>query len=408
MKQQESTGAESREQPPSDWRAFYVAWAGQLTSSLGGPFQTIALGIWALESGHGPSGLSWILAAGTLSQLAGALLGGPLVDRFGALRTVAVSDLVRFLLAVVLGCLVWGSAPLHWIILITAVTGCISGAFLPALRALAPAFLAEADLPRGNSFFELAKNASMLGGSLLGGITLTLTGPVAAIAINAASFAVGGIGAALAARSARSLPQPAQEPMLASLTAGIRYTLTARWLLILIGIDAVMDFVTAGQLSVGLPAIAQDLGGGAALGVLFASFGGGSVIGAWLAPRVRPGRLGPARAVLILHLLQAPLLAALPVSQLPVGAACLVVMGVLNGIAVVIYMSIIQRVAPSAMLGRVMSLLVFAGLSLQPLGQLSTGWSIEAGWLTASFVIAASIMAITSAVALTSKTLRDL
>lgn len=70
--------------------------------------------------------------------------------------------------------------------------------------------------------------------------------------------------------------------------------------------------------------------------------------------------------------------------------------------------SIIQRAAPSAMLGRVMSLLVFAGLSLQPLGQLSTGWSIEAGWLTASFVIAASVMAVTSAVALTSKTLRDL
>ncbi|WP_280720070.1 hypothetical protein [Kitasatospora sp. MAP5-34] len=83
-------------------------------------------------------------------------------------------------------------------------------------------------------------------------------------------------------------------------------------------------------------------------------------------------------------------------------------MGFLNGIAVVIYMSIIQRAAPSAMLGRVMSLLVLAGLSLQPLGQLSTAWSIRAGWLTASYLTAAAIMVVTSLVAMASSTIRDL
>lgn len=400
--------------PRSNWRAFYVTWAGQFASAIGGPFQTIAVSLWALQAGYGPRGLGTVLAVGTVAQLVGVVVGGPVIDRLSPLAAITFADSARFVTSSVLGILILQHEPLVAVLPVTGCAAMVSGIFLPALRSIGPVFLQPDDLHRGNSLFEISKNASLLGGALIGGLVVGLVGPVVATWINAVSFLCGAVTAAVARRRLppwRPDPDKTTSPRtstLASGLAGLRFALGCRWLLMLLALDAVMDLTTAGQLGVGLPVLAHGWGGGTALGILLASFGAGSALGAALAPRFAPTKFGPARTVILLHLVQAPLMASIPDVGLDGAATALLVAGILNGLAVVYYASLLQSHIPHEMLGRVMALLVFAGLSMQPVAQLATSAAIAGGFLSESFAVAAAVMAGAALLALRSRTLARL
>lgn len=393
----------SRTSPASvPWTRFYWTWATQLLSAIGGPFQAIAVSIWILSSGYGPSKLAVVLALSTGAQIVGALAGGPLIDRLGPLRIILCCDVVRCLLSIALAMLIGNGGGVSAVAFVVACNGVANGAFVPALRSVPVFTLAEPQRPRGNSYFSMSDSVSMLVGALAGGVVVSLAGPETAILINAGGFAVGVIGSAVVllwGPPGSGGEDAAAGLRMSALLEGLTYLRGTRWLAYLFAIDAVMDVVTAGQLGVGLPVIAQRLGGGYNLGLMIAAFGAGSVIGAVMGPWSYHRGIAAPRLIACLHLLQAPFLAAVPLSDsVIVSALCLGAMGALNGVAVVVYMSILQQKIPRLMLGRVLSLLTVAGLSLQPLGQISSGFLIGAGFLIPTFVGASVIMVVTSLV----------
>lgn len=401
----EPTTLRSRADNPgvtSPWPWFYWIWATQLLSAIGGPFQSIAVALWVLDTGQGPTTLAGVLAIGTASQVVGALLGGPLVDRFGPIRVMLGCDSSRTILSFVLAVLVGHGGALTPIVTLLAINGATAGAFRPALRSV-PAFtLDEPDRTRGNSYLSVSDNVSMLAGALIGGIIVAAVGPGVAITVNAAGFFIGALGAMVVLYKSPTYEHEGKVESQADLRpagimSGLKYCIQTPWLLSLIAIDAVMDVATAGQLSIGLPVIARGFGGGASLGIMLAALAGGSIVGAIAAPRFNDVDIGRPRLIAVLHLLQAPFLAAVAITGSPLtSGVCLLVMGALNGVAVVIYVSLLQQYIPRPMLGRALAVLTVAGLSLQPVGQLLSGLFIGAGYLSQSFFVAAIAMAVVS------------
>lgn len=408
----------SRTTSPPEVRSFQnfrVLWLGQLFSSIGSPFQTIAVSLWILETGRGASALAAVLAVGTISQLIGTLFSGPLVDRLGALSIILHCDALRCALAGLLAVALLLESDTVAVIGLVSASSAVGGVFLPALRSAPGVLLSEEDRPRGNSLMEVSNSTSMLVGALAGGMTVAFVGPVPAVGFNAAGFAVGALCAALMKhRSAFGGTTASTDGMAGLVREGLAFVRRTGWLRTLLLIDATLDLVTAGQLSVGLPAISRQLTGASSLGLMIAGFGAGSLMGALLASRLPRipflplRRIHPLRRVYLLQLLAAPFLGVLPLSTLPVATVCLVVAGVLNAIASVHYVSIIQRNVDSAVLGRVMALLVAAGLSVQPLGQILCGVLIEGGWLRESFAAGALVMVLVCALGLTRRNLREL
>jgi len=87
---------------------------------------------------------------------------------------------------------------------------------------------------------------------------------------------------------------------------------------------------------------------------------------------------------------------------------CLVGVGMLNGILLVIFLSLIQANVGKEMLGRVMGFSMLASVAFVPLSQYASG-VIATVWGTQTLFIAASTLTIGSAVAgLLVKSLRHL
>ncbi|MGW1658390.1 MFS transporter [Streptomyces atratus] len=397
--------------PPESrsFRNFKIVWLGQLLSSIGSPFQSIAVSIWFLETGKGASALAAVLAAGTISQLIGTLFSGPLVDRRGALSIILNCDIIRCVLASLLAVALLLEFNTVAIIALVSVSGIVGGVFLPALRSAPGVLLSEEDRPRGNSLMEVSNSMSMLVGALAGGMTVALIGPIPAVGFNAASFAIGALCAALMKRRSTITNTTTTIDSMANLVReGLAFVWQTSWLRTLLFVDATLDLVTAGQLSVGLPAISRQMTGASSLGLMIAGFGAGSLLGALLAGRLPKIPLLPIRMVYLLQLLAAPFLGVLPLINLPAAIACLAMAGILNAIASVQYISIIQRNVDSAMLGRVMALLVAAGLSVQPLGQILCGILIEDGWMRESFAVGTLVMMLVCILGLTRRNLGKL
>lgn len=398
------------------WKQFYFTWGGQAVSKFAGPFQMIALAMWALNSGHGAIGVSVITSSGLLGTLAGTVFGGAIADRHGALKTIFGCDLARFFLSAVVALLVLLEAGYSYpaIVCISFCSSIISGVFSPSLRSLTPELLAEKDFEKGNSIFGAVTSSSQLFGALLGGIAVALLGAAAAIAVNSASFLLGAVTSAsvlaTARKSTKSQLPDLQKPagLIASTTAGLRYALATPWLLALLCVDSVTDLVTAGQLYVGLPLLAQQSGGSLSMGILLSGYGAGAVIGSVASAYLKNESLRSVRAVLWLNIIQAPFLTILPFVPFAGAVASLAIGGILNAAAMTYYISLVQRAAPKDMQSRVMSLLMTGGLLLQPVGTVLLGALADAGFLRGTFLAGGIIMILTAAIALNIKTIRRL
>ena len=173
-------------------------------------------------------------------------------------------------------------------------------------------------------------------------------------------------------------------------------------LLVLVGINLAM----MGPLYVGGATLAESrLGGAGAFGVLVAAAGVGSLVGALAAGWVEhPRRKGVALLVgtAALGLTVGAFAFA---GNLPVGAALALAVGAVAGFFGVINVSWLQERSRPELTGRIMSLVMFAAVSLDPISFALAGLLVELN-LTAVFLAAGTLLLLTAALGATSKTFR--
>jgi len=383
---------------PLAGRDFRLVWAGESVSLLGDAFQTVAVSYLVLGLTGSGAALGAILVAAAIPRGVFMLLGGVFADRVSPRDLALGSNALRAILTSIVAILVLGGRIEIWhLALVGVVFGTVDAVFLPAINTLVPRLVPASRLAAANAMMQ--STAQLMGtvGPAIAGVAIALIGVGIAFVIDAASFAVAALALWLVhsgatairpadpaaeqvvsqAAPASSLPlaeptttaDPPRKSITASLVEGARIVLGDPVLRSIVIVSTAANLALTGPLAVGLPwLVLVGFGGDAlALGLLFAAFGAGSLLGAVLGGSVRrPRRFGWLVFALVMG--AGIGLAAIGVApNVPVAAAILLAIGVTLGYVNVVMIAWVQEKTDPLLLGRTMSFLMLGSVVAAPL-----------------------------------------
>ncbi|MEP6985880.1 MAG: MFS transporter [Chloroflexota bacterium] len=268
--------------------AYARLWAAQAVSLLGDWFDTIALLALVARFSNGSGvAVSALLVARFLPPLIVGPFAGVLVDRLNRKLLMIISDSARVL--IVLGFLLVSDASHLWIIyLLTALQFSFSAMFDPARNAILPSLVIPDDLVKANFLGSATWSVMLAAGAAIGGAVAGLFGTSTALVVDAASFALSAlliasihIGQNAAASTAADKPAVAEPKSQMGFVDGLRYIAkrpaTAATLLIKLGgsigsLDTFMALYATQRFVIGE-------NGTGSLGIMYAAFGLGAVLG---------------------------------------------------------------------------------------------------------------------------------
>ncbi len=408
---------------PLSGGSFRLLACGQFTSTVGDYCYAVALP-WLVLSTHGGAILlGTVLACYGLPRTALIPVGGLLADKIGARTIMLAADAARCGLVVALVVLAAGHvASLALLGPVAALLGAGEGLFIPASFSVMPSLLEPEQLAAGNAINSAAVQAGGVAGPVLGGLLVAAAGPTPAFAVDAASFAVSALCLALV----RLRPSPTVAGGLAGpvhadaagqgrprrtgagTEDGVWALLRRSRLLQVIVVNVIAaNLAFGGTFEVALPALAHARFGAGGYGALIACLGTGAVIGTLAA--ARGGNAGrPALVASGSFLVEAVAVAFIPfLGGLPGAAAAMFVLGACNGMGNVVFLTLVQRWAPPRLLGRVMSVIMLAGLGSFPLSVAVSGVLVHRLGPSPFFPVAAATVAIADLGAMSQPEFRD-
>lgn len=411
-------------------RDFRLLWLGEAVSLLGDQFYMIALPWLVLQLTGDALAMGTVLALAGIPRALFMLVGGALTDRFSPRKVMLTSNLLRMGLVFALALIVLtGSIELWMLYAFALLFGLADAFFFPAQSAIIPRLVDGEQLETANAIMQGTMRLSLfLGPALAGGLIALLSSPASA-GIGEAAPEMDGIGIAFAfdaltflvsaitlwritpAKAGIETQGAGAGSVLSAIREGLVYVwknLSLRTVFLLIGIST---FLINGPVAVGIPVLADMRfpEGAAAYGIIMSAFGGGSLVGIILGgalPGPSPRRLGLVLGAIWSGLGLGVLLLGLT-STTGIAALVALAMGVTNGYVVILFISWLQRNTPPAMLGRMMSLLMFAEAGLLPVSMAITGAVIKLN-ATSLFVIAGGLMVVIVLLSMMNPALRDL
>lgn len=389
-------------------RDFRLLFFGVATSLLGDQFALIATPWLVLRLTGDPLALGIVLALEGVPRALFMLFGGAVTDRFSPRIVMLASDIVRFMLAVLMAIVVFAGAVQMWMLYVFGLGfGLVAGFAVPAGNSIVPLLVKEKDLQAGNSIIMgvgqlVGFVGPVVAGILIGRFSESFFGVGLAYGIDAATFAVSAAGLGLM-RSGGKLPSstdvPEKESVWAAIMVGLKYLWDDKALRLIFLIIAAINFLFVGPILVVVPVLAdQRLAEGAlAFGLLMSGFAGGS-LGGFLLAGALPKPSG--------RIMRFFLIALLAVFGIVMGImgfinstwidfGLMLLLGLGTGYVTIILFTWIQTRTPKTMLGRIMSLLMLASAGLIPVSQAISG-AIGAWSLTLLLVSAGGLIVMVS------------
>jgi MFS family permease len=371
-------------------RNYRLYFAGQLVSVTGTWMQDAALP-WVVLQQTGSAvdvGLLMLCRFGPYLLL--GLHVGAFADRFDNRRSMIAAQVVMLVASALLAVLVLaGTTPL-WAIFLLATIGGV-GLILdsPNRHALTFQLVGRDELANAvslnSSMFNLARTA----GPALGGILIAAVGAGWCFVFNAVSF-LAILAALVAIRPDELFPvrrSPERPPVLQSIADGLRFSarsVPVRTVLVMMLVVSLVGF----NFRVLVPALADKTlnAGATTFGLLFASFGFGSLIGALAA--AAHGRTSWTPLVGGAILWNCALLAIAPLDSTALAAVLLFAAGAGFTLWLASSQAMLQLSTPDHLRGRVMSVFLLIVGGLQPIGGVIAGWLTDLRGTGLSFTVA--------------------
>jgi MFS family permease len=360
----------ARQLAPLGVAGFRLLFLSTLGSSIGTLLAAVALAIDVKDRTNSGLWVGGVLIVEFLPTIFVGLVLGPLLDRLERRRLMVIADLVR---AGVFATLPFATSA-GQIVALALVAGLANGFFRPAVYAGVPNLVPDIQLGAANALLQTVENVSWAVGPVLGGLLAAAWGPHTAYWVNAASFLV---SAVLVAR----IPAPLLQSSTAltrghwtDLKEGFSAVLTSRPLLAVLLGWGIASLGTGG-ISVSEVFMAKNTldAGDFGYGLIYGGIGAGLVLGSiWSSTIV--DRIGIARAysgALFVIALGFGVGAASP--NIWVAAACCVVGGVGNGIAVVCNALLVQRATRDEVRGRALTFVMSATYTAMGIGIVLAG-----------------------------------
>ena len=369
-------------------RNFRLLWIGEGISLLGDQFHMIALP-WLVLSLTGNA-----LAVGTVMAMAGIpralfmLVGGALTDRFTPRKLMIGSNAARMLLTGLLAGLVATNLIQLWMLYALALLfGLADAFFFPAQTSIVPQLVDADQLQQGNALIQGTATLSLLVGPILAGTAISwldrgvarsTSGIALAFAIDSLSFIASIITLSLMRiERSKAHAENTKSGVIASIRQGLLYVWNDSTLKIVFPIVMGLNVLINGPVAVGIPVIARTrfAEGAAAFGLIMSLFGGGALVGTALAgtlPKPSNKWLGTV-SLSVLSVMGIGLAAIGIAPTMYIAAAAGLMMGTANGYANILLITWLQQKVAPELTGRIMSLVMFAAIGLNPLSTALAG-----------------------------------
>jgi hypothetical protein len=361
---------------PLQVRDFAFLWTGMTVSMIGDGIYYVAIAWQVLDIENRAGALALVGVAWSLPQVMLVLASGALSDRIERRHLMIAGDVIRFVAIGTIGVLsILDLLTIPLVLVLVAIYGAGMAVFQPAFTSITPAIVPAELLVQANSLAQLVRPFAMtLVGPLIGGVLIDVAGPGVAFVADAGTFAFS--AAMILLMRTRRVPRDPEEQgsFVGDVVEGLRYVRRARWLLIAMVAATVSLFAVWGPWETLVPIVVRnDLGGkGSALGLVFGAGGLGAVVTA--AVFGQRGTL-PRKPITAMYLAWA--LGMFGTAGFGIVTAvwqAMAVAFVTEGsitFLVVLWVTLVQRLVPDRLLGRVFAL----------------DWMISTGGVPLSFAI---------------------
>jgi MFS family permease len=355
-------------------RTLIALAVAESVSSTGSAMTFLALPWFVLATSGSPTRMSAVLAAEILPMALFGIPSGALIARYGARRTMLVSDAVRAPLTAVIPALYWlGHLSFPVLLALVFCSGVFFAPYITAQRSIIPELFGDDEklVSKASGIFGAATQLPIVIGPALTGALIPWTGSAPMLVIDAGTFLFAFVVVLLFVRGGR--PVPGDESSRGVL-AGVRYLARDRLLgpvtLTLIVLDGAANGITV---AVPLLAFTRYHRDPHIAGWIFAGFGVGAILGSVLVVKAldRFSTLRVASAGMVV--LAVPLwVIAFPVDW-PVAALAVVAVGVIVPFVNAPFMGIISTRPPLAVRAKVMTAVLTASGLGSPGGRLLVG-----------------------------------
>jgi len=370
-------------------RALLVA---EVVSTTGAQMTWVALPWFVLTTSGSATRMSMVMAAEAIGLALVGLPSGRLLNRVGARRTMLICDGLRGPLMLVIPIFHWmGGLSLGLLIAVAFAIGSFGAPYFAAQRIIVPELLGEDEtrVSQASALFQGATRATLLLGPVSAGILIGSIGAPSVLVVDAATYVVAVLLVGVLVPKTRLVAAAAEE---SGVLAGLRWVahepLIRAWRFCLIVGDVAWQAIF-----VALPVlvVARYDAQAAIVGLLFAAFGVGAVLGNVVAYRLlrRMDGLGLIARGALAQALPLWLLVVHPPAPLAIGA--LFVSGLANGLINPSLHAIVTLRIPAALRGTVMTSLMTLYSLAMPIAFVGTGPSLDAFGLDPVFAVAAAV-----------------
>ena len=392
---------------PLKVRDFRLFWIGATISLFGDQFYFVALPWLVLQLTGSGLALGTILMVAAIPRAVFMLLGGAVSDRFAPRRVLIATASARTLLVAAIAALIYFRVCRLWHLFGLSFAFGFADAFtFPALQALIPSLVAISQLPAANALISGSVQLSMIAGPAPAGISVKRWGTASAFLIDAVSFLF------VIARLTW-LPDPPATPqresrkgMWRSIIEGVRTVAKDPPMRALMLLVAALNFGVAGPLMVGLATLAkQRFASAAAFGTLLSALGAGSLIGTLLPAAIKHQRRRGLFLLAFSGVVAADMALIGILHHIVAIALVLGLMGLGSGYVNVNLVAWFQGRVERALLGRVMSVLMFSAMGLIPFSYVLAGALSQIN-LSVMFVASGALVLVMTLLAAMNATVR--
>ncbi|MCV7577515.1 MULTISPECIES: MFS transporter [Micrococcales] len=353
-----------------DYRLLFAAVGIEV---FGTGMWTIVMVFQVLALDDSPLALSAVATGMSLGLFAFSILGGVVADRFSKRRIIiTVQGCTAAVMTVVAVLSLTETIELWHVGAASFAMGAGSAFFYPAYSAYLPQVLPSEQLLAANGLEGALRPSMGQGlGPALGGIVVGTFFPAIGAMIVAASYAIAFILTLFLSRrdELTTVTSPEQRTSVwGDLRAGVNYVARTRWLLWTLIFGSSLALIIQGPIEVLLPFITRDRFEDAesTFGFLLAAFGIGGAIGSLVVSSLKLPRRYLTFMIACWGGGTLPLAVIGVADNLILMLSALFIVGAATGAGVVIWGTLLQRLVPLDMIGRVASLDFFVSIAFMP------------------------------------------
>ncbi|MPZ82089.1 MAG: MFS transporter [Actinophytocola sp.] len=272
---------------------FVALFVADVISVLGSRVSMLAIPWLVLVTTGSATKMGLVAGAEMLPYVVSGVLAAPLADRFGIRRTTIVTDAASAL--AMAGIAAAPQLGFGWLLVLVAIAGATRGLGDRVKHVMLRPLAEEAGIKviRVTSAYEGFSRTAMLLGSAAGGLLIAWVGPLGAIWVDAASFAVCAfVVATLVTLPEDAFPKQApetRESYVVALRGGFRILWNDRLLPSMIVMLFALNMFNQASIAVFIPIwVAEVIHSPEALGLLLGTFAAGAVLGSIVFTAIAP------------------------------------------------------------------------------------------------------------------------